>query len=736
MQPSTTGNDPAVLGSGDSKKQTADWIRRHAPGWIKAAIYAGLAYVTLFVDTAPCHGATCIEWQFSVQCVNGQVLTCNTTQPNCGTCGLTTPGSCVGGYYWTRCDCYAWWDPPDTLTVNATENCAVGGGGGWCRSGASVTLTGTDTAGHNVSFDVTVGGVSRTCGNPCTMTFPEGEGAYSWTGMCGGIPPKTQTGGGAYKVDSIAPIVISSVSGGTPGSGGWYRAGTVTISCSASDNAGGSGLSRISYPNPQAGGDGKYLLTCVVSDVAGNTAEGSAGVNIDGTPPVVTGTVSGGSLGGGGWYLGGPVNLGCTATDATSGVAGISYIRMTATDPGTTTLSCTAADYAGNSASYSTSVSIDNIAPSGKFLYAGNYCGGGWYNSPVLASLRAGDADSGPAGSFFSVDGASWSPAQKIGDGVHALSGTVTDVAGNSAAVEDSLQVDSAPPASVWVTKEGDWIGGTAVLEGKSLDIWSGIAAVEISLDGGATWLEVGKQPRWSHEWNTVDPDRPVPDGPAPLLVRAKDNACNPEQPVRVTVNVDNTSPDLSLRESLILMGNSTTFSARDSGSGLASVKLTISGNGIVPRSVDFPPSEGSMEFDWDGRDGNLDVAPFGVYEVLVEAWDKVGNHSSAQGSWVRPFPKSPPDVVTPVNNPIGGDPGTTGADSPPAKPVASAGPSMLLPFWSLVLPLGALGAWLTASNVALSRDRRWSELCGIRDAVARYRDQRQTYCQEEGEDD
>ena len=44
MQPSTAGNETAVLGSADSRKRAVGWIRRHAPGWIKAAIYAGLAY--------------------------------------------------------------------------------------------------------------------------------------------------------------------------------------------------------------------------------------------------------------------------------------------------------------------------------------------------------------------------------------------------------------------------------------------------------------------------------------------------------------------------------------------------------------------------------------------------------------------------------------------------------------------------------------------------------------------
>jgi hypothetical protein len=318
---------------------------------------------------------------------------------------------------------------------------------------------------------------------------------------------------------------------------------------------------------------------------------------------------------------------------------------------------------------------------------------------------------------------------------MHDLTGTIRDAAGNSATVYGSLQVDTAPPTTVWTVEDGMWIGGKAVLEGKSSDIWSGVSKVEISLDGGLTWIQAGKKSAWSLEWNTLDENHPLLDGPKPILARAKDNACNLEDPVRITVNIDNTAPDLALRDSLILMGSTTAFSARDAGSGVASVKATISGNGIVPRVLDFPPSEGSVEFEWDGRDGGMEVAPFGVYEVLIETWDGVGNYSSAKGSWVRPFPKSAPDPVAPVNVPIGGDPGEIGADSPPARPVESAGLPMLLPFWALILPLCALGAWLAASVAAVSRDRRWSGLRGLGETVAWYKDRMNTFTQEEGED-
>jgi hypothetical protein len=592
-------------------------------------------------------------------------------------------------------------------------------------------MTATDSMGHAVTFSGSIGGSSFSCGAPCTQGIPEGSGAYAWTATCTG--GQTAGGNGTYQVDSTPPVVNYSLSGGTSGAGGWYTAGPVTLICTGSDGL--SGFAGITYGAQVASGEGSHTLSCTGADNAGNTATQSVIVNIDSMPPAITPTVSGGTPGGSGWYLNGPVTLTCNATDATSGGVVITYGTQVATAPGTTTLDCTATDAAGNSSYYSTPIIIDNGLPDASFQYNGSYCTGGWYNSPVYISLLVSDLLSGPGMGSFRVDGDEWNSGRPVMDGIHSITGVAFDSAGNRRDISDTLQVDTYPPMSSFFTESGSWFAGSVTLEGQSVDWTSGIRNVEISLDNGQTWFSVGGRVNWTYEWDTLDPDAPVPDGSYTILARALDNACNQEHTGVVQINVDNTPPDLSLDSAIVVLGNTTSFDTADAGSGMDKVRVTISGNGIAPRVMEFSAGGGKQGLDWDGRDGNGAVAPFGLYEVLVEAWDKVGNYSATTGSWVRPEPKKQEPPVLPAANPPGENPAAPADERTNAGEESAPLPPMGLPFWSLVLPLGALGVWLTGSTVALARDRRWSELRGIARTIARYQDQTRINFPADGDD-
>ncbi|MFN2298282.1 MAG: Ig-like domain-containing protein [Anaerolineales bacterium] len=721
-------------------ERSAGLLRRSAAAWIKIALYAGLAYVALFVDIAPCWGA-CVEWQLTTHCANGTVEYCRTASPDCADCYLI-PQCGFSGWTSRSCDCYAW-SNPDSLSVGGNISYDACGVEGWCRGGATLTLNAVDGASppHDVHIFSSPGSsFAFDCGwgtNPCHQDLPEGTGTVLYQAECSGGLVTDPPGSLAWKLDLGAPFLSYSLGGGTAGENGWYRGGPVQMSCAADDSLSGIPSGGLTYGAQTATGDGTHTLSCTAVDRAGNIAEAYAVVSIDGTPPAIEGALGGGTPGAGGWYLAGPVDLTCTATDAVSGVSGVLYGRMTAASDGMTVLDCAADDNAGNSSSYSTSVSIDGVPPTGTFRFAGTYCQGGWYNSPVLVSLEAADGHSGPAGGSFALDGVDWSADRTVGDGVHALSGVVHDVAGNSGSVAAELRVDTLPPATVWNIDPEEWIRGETVLAGTSSDAVSGIAKVELSFDGGLTWVTAGGGADWSFDWDTADPENPVADGEVFLYVRATDKACNPEDPKELTVSVDNTPPDLSMKDTLILMGRTASFQAEDGGSGIASVRVTISGNGIEPRVEEIAAQGGRMEFAWDGHDGRADAAPFGAYEVLLEAWDRAGNRSAVTGTWVRPFPRAPEEPIVPVNDPIdgGGLPAiVTGRDAFGGE--AGAAVPRGLPLWSLLLPMGALMAWLAGSNVALARDGRWSELRAIGAALENYRERSNTYCEEEGEDD
>jgi hypothetical protein len=682
---------------------------------IKTLLYLCLTYIALFVGVSECQGQSGCWGNYYERVWNcdrplpAHKEYCTTDRSDCSNCPSVPSCASYGSYSLITNCTYVPWTCPDSLSVSDSISYVACGVEGWCRGGATLTLTAVDGAGHTVTIFGTIGGNSFNCGtgtNPCYINLPEGSGNISYQAQCSGGLVTNPPGTDSWKLDLGAPVVSYTLTGGVLGAGGWYLSGPVTMNCVASDGLSGIPAGGISYGSQTANGDGVATLSCTASDKAGNTSTAYATVSIDGTAPVITPAVSGGVMGAGGWYLSGPVSLVCQATDATSGVGGISYGAMTATDAGTTSLNCTAVDNAGNSSSYSTSISIDNIPPGGEFIVAGDYCNGGWYNSPVRISLLASDTHSGPAGGSFQVDGVSWTSDKPVADGVHTLTGVVYDVAGNSAPVSLVIQVDTTPPTSTWSVEDGKWIGGQTVLEGTSTDVLAGIALVEVSVDNGATWVEVGNSSSWTFTWDTLSPR--IDDGSYELLVRARDKACNQEHTGRVTVNVDNTAPDLSLKDNINLMGRTTTVIAADAGSGVDHGLVTISGNGIEPRQISFTSSQ--AEISWDGMTGDGKKAPFGVYQIHVDVWDKVGNHSETEGTWVRPAPKPEPTQPSgPMDNTnTSGDNGTLIKND--LSEVRTT--ELRTTFWRItVWPAITLSFLLLGIGVAKIRDRRPGEL-------------------------
>jgi hypothetical protein len=728
----TSNSNIDQVGSAEKGRgaQVLGFLGKKAPGLIKTVLYFGLAYVALVVDIAPCTGQGCTRWIYHGHCNNGAAYSCWSDFEGCPDCSYNdfrdscweqTPPSGTGDI---ACACDS---PVVPDTVSITQNtvvCDETGIDNWCRGGATLNLAAGDNYSHLVSFSGDVSG-----GNPLSVPLGEGEGNFNFTATCSN--GATATGSNSYRLDLTAPIVTPFISGGTPGNTPWVTGGTVTLSCTVADAL--SGGNGVTYGTNSVSSDGVVPVTCTGSDRAGNTAGASGTVYYDGTPPVISGTVGGTPVSG--WYNG-STSLSCTATDATSGLGSLFYGVMTATTAGPTTLDCTAVDNAGNSSTYSTVVQVDNVLPTASFSFNGKYCANDWYNSPVFVGMTVSDAHSGPAGGRFLVDGAEWDASQPIKDGEHTITAFIADLAGNTASPSVTLRVDTFAPMSSWsmIDEDGDgelWYGGTVLLKGNSVDWTSGIALAEISLDGGKTWISVGSSSSWSYEWDTLA----VTDGAYELLARAKDNACNQEHTGYVTIKVDNTPPDLSLENSLVVLGNSSAFIADDAGSGVAKAKVTISGNGINPRVLEFSSSGGKQGLDWDGRDGNGAVAPFGMYDVMVEVWDKVGNYSTTSGTWVRPKPEAPAPIVQPTAMPPVVDENIAPIDDTPVViDTATARPNAL-PFWSLVLPLGALGVWLAGSSIAFGRDRRWSELRGIRETITRYRDQNKINFPQEGEE-
>jgi len=264
-------------------------------------------------------------------------------------------------------------------------------------------------------------------------------------------------------------------SGGSPGGGGWYLAGPVTVSASGSDAT--SGVSSVGVSvgggdwstSTQVNGDGLHVVDLRAQDNAGNVTHSTATVGIDGTAPALT-TSTSGNVGQAGWFTGNPVIINAVASDTLSGVAQIEYLLS----------------------------------------------GGAW------------------------VGGASF---EVTAEGTSTVTFRARDVAGNEAVDTATVKVDTLEPSSSF-TNPADgsesWVSGVLALAGTSSDDTSGVSLVELSLDGGGTWRDLNLQgDEWSYVWNTLL----VPNGVYIVLARAKDVAGNVESTARITVHVNNIQP-------------------------------------------------------------------------------------------------------------------------------------------------------------------------------------------------
>ena len=436
------------------------------------------------------------------------------------------------------------------------------------------------------------------------------------------------------------------------------------------------------------------------------------------------------------WYTdAGGVAVSLSATDATSGIVpgsavftydgGATWVASALLPDGTYNVEGRAADFAGNTVTVNWVVQIDSVAPTLRFsttaipIRADGRRAGAHHRHRDRRHLRRYSYG-------FTVNGGPLVTDTTLGDGYYMIEGYAEDTAGNITRTRRIVGVDTTAPSTAW-NAVPDWVRGTVTLTGHSDDAGSGVAAVYISFNG-TDWIRVGSDPDWSYTWDTTQ----YADQQYVIEARAVDVAGNEEHTAYLLVGVDNTNPlvDLSPEWTAPSAGDA---GGSDATSGIARARVTISGHGIAPWVQDYGTVPGSV--DWNGLDGNGVQAGYGDYDVMLEVWDRAGNYSVTYGviHLLAPPPHPEPTEALPVV--VAPTAMPTAAPVIEVKPIPQPELPKALPFWSLVLPLGALGVWLAGSNIAIARDRRWSELRGIRQTVARYRDQNKINFPQEGEE-
>jgi hypothetical protein len=264
----------------------------------------------------------------------------------------------------------------------------------------------------------------------------------------------------------------------------------------------------------------------------------------------------------------------------------------------------------GGSASGAASYQLDATSPQFDGTLSGAGGVNGWFISEVEFSASASDALTGIAAFEIAVDGGGYQPYAPVtlSDGVHTVSLRAVDGAGNAVEMSQTVKVDAVTPlldVSVsGAAGENGWYVSQTEVTAQAQDDGSGIAALEVALDGSAF----------------VNYQSPITlsDGIHTLQFRATDNAGNVTT-VEQEVKVDTLTPALnvSINGKKGLNGWYTSLmqvlaEANDSGSGIASIEAAADGGAwsIVHGPLSFSDGFHSWQFRVKDKAGNQTETP------------------------------------------------------------------------------------------------------------------------------
>jgi hypothetical protein len=414
------------------------------------------------------------------------------------------------------------------------------------------------------------------------------------------------------------------------------QAGSLPFACSAS--------CLVNLPE----GQGTTIFTA--TSASGRTASGNLAWKYDASVPVA-GLQLDGEAGLDGWYAS-AVNVSGVGADIVSGVAsgdvrvnGGAWLPTATLTDGDYQVQSRVVDEAGwETLSGIQAVRVDTVAPGLSMTSSGTQGGGGYFRSAVTVSLNGTDAGSGLALVEVRLDGQDWVQADSLtitADGSHALDGRVIDHAGNVTRQSLVVRIDTIPPEATFIFPMLDSttpVCGGIELNGKLSDSGSGVASVELSLDGGKTW---GALPlvneNWRFDWDTT----PLPNGKYQGVVRALDVAGNLQSPgSSVTIIAANRSPFVDVQERWDIWESGRLSVRENGGIPLDSVRITIRDpqRRWLEVMQEYSARNVPRRISWNRKFADGILAPSGEYEVLVEARDIYGNQASDQGVIAIPF--------------------------------------------------------------------------------------------------
>jgi flagellar hook assembly protein FlgD len=179
--------------------------------------------------------------------------------------------------------------PRTTATISGTA-----GDNGWLRSAATITLRASDNLTGVASTTAGLDGATRTTYTGARTVTAQGRHTLAFGSVDGAGNRESRSA--SFAVDSVAPKVVSTITG-TPGDvAGWYRS-PVSVAASSSDAT--SGMASLttaldSAPAESVSGpldvtlDGSHQLVLTARDLAGNVTTQTRTFVVDTVVPVVT----------------------------------------------------------------------------------------------------------------------------------------------------------------------------------------------------------------------------------------------------------------------------------------------------------------------------------------------------------------------------------------------------------------------------------------------------------------
>ncbi|EMN3918185.1 Ig-like domain-containing protein, partial [Citrobacter farmeri] len=465
--------------------------------------------------------------------------------------------------------------------------------------------------------------------------------------------------------------------------------------------------------------DGNYTITATVNDTAGNAGDTSHDVTLNGDAPTITiNTLStddiinaaehGTSL-----ILSGTTTApaGQTVTIALNGqtytavvdsngqwscVVGSADVAALA-DGTAYTVHAEVSNAIGNSASDDHSINVDLTAPAQIITIVAVQNDTGLSASDFITSdnqivldgslsttLATGETaqislDGGATWIDLVVNGTSWSYAdgRTLADGSYQYLVRVIDAPGNvGAVISQTVVVDTTPPAVTLIsvdsiTQDSGLSTSDFITSDNQLTVQGSLNAplasgehVQISLDGGNTWIDVSVS---GQSWSYAD-GRTLADGDYVYQLRVIDDAGNVSATTSQTVAIDMQAPDAS---------KTITFDSITDDSGLSntdfltndtslSLKGTLGASLAADETVQISLDGGAtwqnvtvIGNSWTFDDGR--TLAEGTYDYWVRVMDTAGNVGETAHQQVT-VDLTPPDAATTVTvDRISSD---TGADN------------------------------------------------------------------------